>query len=333
MGKAHKKRGERLFAIRTILWGSSPVNNNDAQWPIMESGEHQFPFMCEIPMVNYPPTFRHHLASCEFELMACLDRPGIRPFQTIPISLRYEPYILSSPIKSPQIYQEKYRMSNKVKVLVTLLKGSHFNLLDSDTMNIQLSLISLINNYTIPLDLLGHIEVYLKREVTVTHGSYHRSDTMVMSHVEQSTFSVGTNPMKDGGIKTWSIQLPIPTEFSKNNSVTILKNFSVLGMTPTLNFSRHIKMDYKLYITAKVKNGLIATKRQLFCIPIQFGTIAAGQQLPSSLVSYRDPQVTADTTFNTKPRFLKPLNIEEQLPAYNEDLSPPTYSTILRTFR
>lgn len=294
----------------------------------MEAGLHQFPFMCELPMVNYPPSFRHHLASCEFELLAILERPGIRPFQTAPYFLWYEPYVLSSPIKSPDIYQEKLRISNNYKVEVTLLKGCHFNLLDTnsaDILKIRLSIIPLGSSAAAAPDMLNHIEAYIKREVNVTHGSYKRSDTMVMTHIDQSQFGVAHHK---NGVRTYYIRLPIPSQLNKNNNATILKNFSMLGMTPTLNFSRHIKMDYKLYITAKLKSGLIATKKQLFCIPIQFGTVAPGEQLPSSLLSYRDPQVISDTTLETKPKFVKPPSVQEQLPAYDEDLSPPLYAHI-----
>ncbi|KAK4512975.1 uncharacterized protein ATC70_003686 [Mucor velutinosus] len=324
IGKANKKRGERLFAIRTILWGKPSCQNN--LWPLIESGEHVFPFMCEIPMVNYPPTFRHHLASCEFELLASLERPALRPFQTVPYQVRYEPFIESKSIKLPNIYQEKLRLDNTHNVVVTLVKGCDYNILDSrtETMKVQLSIINLQkgkqhqdNNAA----LFNHIEAYVKREVDVTHGSYHRADTMVMTHVEQSKFGVGNHR----GACTYYINIPIPIEISKKNNPTILRNFSVLGMTTTTNFSKHIKIEYKLYITAKVRHGLMWAKRQLFCIPLHFGTVAPGEQLPSTLVSYRHPSVTSDTTLSTKPKFIRPPSLEEQLPAYDEETPPPVY--------
>lgn len=313
-----------MFAIRTILWGKPACQGE--LWPLIESGEHLFPFMCEIPMVNYPPTFRHNLASCEFELLASLERPALRPFQTIPYQLRYEPFIESKSIKSPNIYQEKLRLDNTHNVVATLVKGRDYNILDNrtETMKVQLSVINLQkdkqnqdNNAT----LFNHIEAFVKREVNVTHGSYHRSDTMVMTHVEQSKFGVGNHH----GARTYYINIPIPIEISKKNNPTILKNFSVLGMTTTTNYSKHIKIEYKLYITARVRHGLIWTKRQFFCIPLHFGTVAPGEQLPSTLVSYRDPSVTSDTTLSTKPKFIRPPILDEQLPAYDEEHSPPVY--------
>ncbi|KAI7892095.1 uncharacterized protein EV154DRAFT_562741 [Mucor mucedo] len=320
--EAHtRKRGERLFAIKTVLWGST-ARRNEEQWPLIESGEHQFPFMCEIPMVNYPPTYRNHLASCVFELMACLDRPGIRPFQTVPTTIRYEPYIVSTTNILPNIYQQEALINNH-KVLVTLSKGCSFNLLDRNSDLIKLQLF-----VTRPIELFSHIEVFIKRNIQVSFGAYQRSDSMVMSHVEQSSF--GVERKSENGC-TYYIRLPIPTEISKHNNPTILKNFSVFGMTPSFDFSRHVKMDYKLHITAKIKTGLISSKRELFAIPLHFGTVASGEPLPPNLLSYRDPQVIQDTTLSTKPRFIKATLPEEQLPAYDHDLSPPEYSSGLRS--
>ncbi|GAA5796506.1 hypothetical protein EDC94DRAFT_695904 [Helicostylum pulchrum] len=308
-----RKRGQRLFAIKTVLWGAVTGSNNSMQWPIMETGEHQFPFMCEIPQVNYPPTFRHHLASCEFELLACLDRPGIRPFQTIPYALRYEPFVFSPIIPAP--YKETIELNQANKVLVTLPNGCYFNLLDADTDILKIQVSSAVQ-------AISQIEASLKREVIVRHGSYSQRDTMVMSHVEQSRFGVVKN---EDGSCTYYIRLPVPSEVSKNNNSSILRNFSVLGMTPSLCFSKYIKMDYKLYVTAKVKYGLISTRKQLCSIPIHFGTTSYGQTLSENLLSYRDRQVTMDTSLRTKPRFIKPGIVQEQLPAYDEDLSPPEY--------
>lgn len=273
-------------------------------------------------MVNYPPTYRNHLASCVFEIMACLDRPGIRPFQTVPTTIRYEPYVVSTHIRSPNIYQQEALINNH-KVLVTLSQGCCFNLLDRNSDLIKLQLF-----VTRPIEMFSHIEVFIKRNIRVSFGGYQRSDSMVMSHVEQSSFGVEN---KNVNGCTYYIRLPIPTEISKHNNPAILKNFSVFGMTPSFDFSRHVTMEYKLHITAKMKNGLIPTKRELYSIPLHFGTVATGEPLPPNLLSYRDPQVIQDTTLSTKPRFLKARIIEEQLPAYDHDLSPPEYSSRLRS--
>ncbi|KAI8385735.1 hypothetical protein BD560DRAFT_322149 [Blakeslea trispora] len=320
IGKENKKKGERLFAIRTILWGL-PEQDVTSQWPIIEAGDHQFPFTCELPMVNYPPTFRHHLVSCQFELIAYLERPGIRPFQTLPCYVPFEPFLVSSSFKQPQIYQEKARLSDKDRVILSLHQGCHYNLLDTHLMQLTLLSCPSSSRGSDHGDILSHIEVFIKRQVDVTHGSYFRSDTMVMCHVEQSAFQVH----KKGQGTVYSVSLPVPSRIHPSLPSVIQKNFDLMGMTTTVNFSKHVKMSYSLHVTAKVKQGLRWTKKQLFCVPLHFGTMARGEQVPSSLVSYRDTTVVGDETLYTKPRFLKAPKLDEQLPAYDAEISPPPF--------
>ncbi|KAI8337391.1 hypothetical protein EDC96DRAFT_450310 [Choanephora cucurbitarum] len=315
IGKENKKKGERLFAIRTILWGL-PEQDETSQWPIIEAGDHQFRFTCELPMVNYPPTFRHHLASCQFELIAYLERPGIRPFQTLPCYVPFEPFLISTPYKQPQLYQEKARLSDKDRVILLLRQGCHHNLLDTHSES----------NDSHGAEghgggMLSHIEVFIKRQVDVTHGSYFRSDTMVMCHLEQSAFQMH----KKGQATAYSLCLPVPSRIHPSLPPIVQKNFDLMGMTTTIGFSKHVKMSYSLHVTAKVKQGLRWTKKQLFCVPLHFGTMARGEQVPSSLVSYRDTAVIEDETLHTKPRFLRIPKLDEQLPAYDAEMPPPPF--------
>jgi hypothetical protein len=290
---------------------------------VLEAGEHRFPFMCELPMVNYPPTFRHHLASCEFELIGSIERPGIRPFQTVPLALRYEPYIVSESLKVPEPFLGKKTISNQTKALVTLPSGAYVNLLDSRAANIPIKL-AVYDSSGSTQCVASHIDAYIERTIHVKHGTYQKSDTSIISHADASTFKV-LDQWHSKGNRFYHIKLPLPTELTIHKNHLASKNFSVLGMTTCLNFSKHIRLEYQLCITCKVKHGLISTKKQLFKIPLQVGTLSPGLQAPSSLVSYRDPQVTDDHSLLTKPKFLKPMHLDEQLPAYNEERSPPEY--------
>lgn len=316
-----KKKGDQFFAVRTTLWGihnHQQEDNEDNKWPVLEPGDHQFPFMCEIPMVNYPPTFRHHLAACEFEMMASLERPGIRPFQTIPFSIRYEPYILSTlHSKYPDIYQQQKVMESHT-LRLCLLKGREYNILDTDTMPIQLHIQgdhSTINQF----------QIYLKRKVRIEYGSYQQSDSMVMSYMEQNKFKRSSN--NNNGSSVYNIALPIPIEKAKKQDEILSKNFSVLGMTVTDTLSRYVQIEYQLQVSARIKQNIIWSKSKLlFSIPLHFGTIIA-PQLPHNLLHYRDPEVVNDTTLLTKPKFIKVprQQYQEQLPLYTEDVPPPMY--------
>ncbi|CEG69149.1 hypothetical protein RMATCC62417_05274 [Rhizopus microsporus] len=316
----NKKVRERLFSIRTTLWGTSSIS--DYQWPMLEPGKHRFQFLCELPLINYPPSFRHHLASCEFEFLASLERPGIRPFQTVPVFIRYQPLVLTSPLKSPRPHREETVFNNQTVAMI-LPKGCNYNINDythKSTMDVHLS----FSQHT----PINHIEAIIKREIHVSYGSYQQTDTMVMSHTDQSSFCL--QQTRDEQLH-YLIQVPMPTEHNKFNSSAVQRNFSVLGMTTSLvEHSKHTRIIYKLVITAKVRHGFLYQKRTLFSTILQIGTLPHGVQVPSNVVSYTT--ITSESsTSATRPRFLYVPDIgEEQLPAYGEEPSPPKYSSCHR---
>lgn len=299
----YKKKGERLFAIRTFLWGKYTTEATN-KWPVIESGDHRIPFVCELPMVNYPPSFSHDLASCEFELVATIERPGYRPLQTPSLSIRYEPYVAISEPLTP--YYETATVSPDIKAILTLPSGCGIHLLDPDASQFQFYLDIKSENHT-----LNGLEATIVRKMEVKYGSRRRKDTMVMCH--------------SGHLSNRHVVLNLPTKLNQHKIQLSSKSFSFLGMTTSLSFSRFITLEYQLVVTCKVKQGLISTKKQLFCVPLSVGTLPPGEQVPSTISYYRDPHVTSDSTLLTKPKFLKAIPQEEQLPAYTAEGSPPIY--------
>ncbi|KAI9244308.1 hypothetical protein BY458DRAFT_529776 [Sporodiniella umbellata] len=306
---SNRKVRVRLFSVKTVLWGSP--NTSTERWPVISPGKHQFFFLCELPLVNYPPTFRNHLASCEFEVVASLERPGIRPFQTVPIDIRYQPLIITTPLKIPPVYQKEITVSN-TKVVMTLPKGTSYNLLDSQGGLIDIELF-----FSGGHSYISHLEASLKRQINVSCQDYQQADSMTLTHVEQSTMKLD-NP------KNYFIQIPIPTEKSPFNTPAIQRNFSVLGVTTSLlEHSKYTQITYTLLITARVRCGLLFQKRTLFSTDIQLGTLSPGLQVPSNVISCSS--VPSNATILTKPRFLYVPGHQEQLPAYQDECPPPQY--------
>ncbi|RCI07294.1 hypothetical protein CU098_014015 [Rhizopus stolonifer] len=307
----NRKVRVRLFAVRTVLWGSPNVTGS--QWPVVEPGQHRFPFLCELPLVNYPPTFRHHLASCEFEILATLERPGIRPFQTIPVDIRYQPLVLTTSLKIPPAYQEEVNISN-TKIIMTLPRGISYNLLDANSRG---CLIDVKLTFPDGHPSISNMEASLRRQVHVSCRDYQQTDSMTMTHVEQSAFRTHE--------KSYYIKIPIPTENNPLNTPAIQRNFSVLGMTTSLvGHSRYTQVTYRLVITARIRHGFLFHKRTLFYTVIQMGTLSPGAQVPSSVFSCSS--VPSNATMSIKPRFLYVPGTQEQLPAYQDEPSPPQYS-------
>ncbi|KAG1049191.1 hypothetical protein G6F43_008465 [Rhizopus delemar] len=239
-----------LFTVKTILWGLSSISGT--RWPMIEPGNHQFQFLCELPQVNYPPTFKHHLASCQFELVASLERPGTRPFQTVPVLLHYQPLVLTTPHKIPRVYHEQISFFNHT-IIMSLPKGCSYNLLDTHHIDLQL-----LSNGPI-----STIEASLRRDIQVDH---QQKETEVISY----SSSLHTKTTSDGK-HIQLVRIPI-----KNGTMT------------TSFISQHTRIIYRLVVTAKVRHGLFFHKRTLFSVVLQMGTLPFGLQVPSSVISYSD---------------------------------------------
>ncbi|KAG0171658.1 hypothetical protein DFQ28_000481 [Apophysomyces sp. BC1034] len=281
-GKPGKREG-RLFAVRTILWG--PACANESVWPILEAGEHNFPFMCEMPLVNYPPSFHHHFVACHFTMVASLERPGIRPFQTEPCHVPYLPVLETCPSKRAVAYH------NRIKVL-------------THTVDISLPTLSLnvAGNTTLPIRIcvddvstITHVHITLNRYLRVSHGKYNRTETWLIQQQEQRLSSSVTD-----------IIFPIST------------------VSPTLTYSNHCSIKYKLNVSVKFRNSWLSRKKNLVTIPLFFGTLDRGICAPANLMRFTDELVERDRTLLTKPKFLRPVPEDNFLPPYDPK-RPPEY--------
>lgn len=103
MGWGRTRKQAVIFSVRLLVWGQPP---SATTWPVLESGIHFFPFWCEMPMVNYATTCSRPHTSQEpyqtvMELVASLERPGDRPFQTEPCYVSFRPVVPTPPIPRP----------------------------------------------------------------------------------------------------------------------------------------------------------------------------------------------------------------------------------------
>ncbi|KAM3579682.1 hypothetical protein VKS41_007768 [Umbelopsis sp. WA50703] len=81
-----------FFAVRTMLVGKDRPSE-------ITTGTHRYPFAIQLPMVNYPPSFEHHLCKCSFRLVVVLQVEN-QPRRYCERQIRYIPYIETSPLKS-----------------------------------------------------------------------------------------------------------------------------------------------------------------------------------------------------------------------------------------
>ncbi|KAI8393912.1 uncharacterized protein BYT42DRAFT_552650 [Radiomyces spectabilis] len=301
LGWSKKAKSQRLFAVRTILWGASEAGHRPHNaWPVMEAGEHAFPFMCEMPLVNYPPSFRHYLVNVVFSLIAVIERPGQRPFQTEPYLIQYQPVVETHRSKLPILYRDEARVTNQISARIAL-PGLAYTITDAPiVIPLKFSLCNVKSKLP-----MAKVRVLLQQKIRITNGKSLR--------VKAATVHVAEHSFRSCKADT--------------ESMTFRLRLQPEEITPNLTYSERLKIEYTLIMTVKLRHGLLVTKRTLFEVPIWFGTLMSGAQPPVDLVNFTDDQVMHDSTLQTKPKFLRSPNLDEEyhLPPYDA-IKPPEYA-------
>ncbi|KAI8145195.1 hypothetical protein BJV82DRAFT_605268 [Fennellomyces sp. T-0311] len=218
---------DRVFTVRTILWGN-PTTQTVRSWPIMEPGIHLFPFTCAMPNVNYPPSsLNNPLVNYAFHLVATLERPGLRPFQTEACPVLFQPRIMTAVVSSA--FQEE-RQLGPVSVTVAL-----------PTMTFHIG--DIVRVHIRSTDVI-HVSVALEQHFKVTTSTFHHSKTMVVKHVERRMdqgdilipLDEGIAPVFNYGRKVdMRYQIKIITKSRQGTLQTKKKTFHVpvyIGTTP-----------------------------------------------------------------------------------------------------
>jgi hypothetical protein len=159
---------------------------------------------------------------------------------------------------------------------------------------------------------LSHLQVYIKRYYSINYKTFSRNEATVIAQYDHA-------------------KLPSVCPCSINMKLDIPSSLEELP--PTVNYSPHLTIDYKLVVSVKIRHGPIQLKKKLFEMPILFGTLPAGTRAPRQLEPYSNI-VENRSSLENVPHFIrpepKPSDEDEFLPAYDSDGVPPEYDSNLR---
>lgn len=298
-----KEDDNRLFAIRTMLWGlPTGVDIPVEAWPILPVGEHNFPFVCQMPVINFPPTFHHHLIATAFNMIVSVEKAYENlPILSKPVPVYFQPIVETIPIKILHAFTEETKITNHVSAHVSVPRLA-YNIYDK--------------NQSIPVTIQFHshhqehihisqLRVYIKRYYSINYKTFSRNEATVVAHYDHPRA-----PTTCPSTVTMKLDLPAQEE-----------------LPATLTYSPHLTVEYKLVVSVKIRHGPIHVKKKLFEMPIIFGTLPAGTRAPRQLESYSNI-LENRSAIHSKPTFLRPepkSEEEECLPAYDDTL-PPAYN-------
>lgn len=302
-----KSHDDRLFAIRTILWGlpsgcTIPVE----AWPVLETGEYNFPFVCQMPVINFPPTFQHHLIATAFNMVVSVEKAG-EPSAILskPAPVYFQPIIETIPIKNLRAFTDESRLTTHVITQVSVPRLA-YNMYDKNqSISVTVQFIS-DNPHEEQSMSMSQLRVYIKRYYSINYKTFSRNEATIITHYDHPKLPTSTP-------STVTMKLDLPTCQSE--------------LPATLTYSPHLTIEYKLVVVAKVRHGPINVKKKLFEMPIMFGTLPAGTRGPRQLEPY-SALVDNRSILHSKPQFLRPetdSQDEEFLPAYDSEGIPPAY--------
>ncbi|CEP12066.1 hypothetical protein [Parasitella parasitica] len=301
-----KSTDDRLFAVRTVLWGlPSGVNIPQDAWPILDAGEHTFPFVCQMPVINYPPTFHHHLIATAFNMVVSISKAGeSSPILSKLIPICFQPIIETIPIKNLHAFTESHRLTSHITTLVSVPRLA-YNITDKN-QSVPVTVQFTSGHSSDEHFPISQLRVYIKRYYSINYKTFSRNEATMIAHNDYPKLPA-TCPC------TVSMKLALPNQEE---------------LPATLSYSPHLTIQYKLVVSVKIRHGPIHVKKKLFDMPIVFGTLPAGTRAPRQLESYSDI-VENRASINNKPHFLRPQprnqNDEEFLPVYDGEGVPPAY--------
>lgn len=245
-------------------------------------------------MINYNISFQHQSYSSFFTLQSAVVRVSESvPEFTDVYPIEFMPFVATSLHK--EVHTEAIAVDHVMAEIIMPETG----FLAGETATFQLRLTP---KGQCAQNKILSVNAKLKQIISVGYEGYFRMDR---NDIATTKF---TAP------ETLPATLPM--------EITIPKT-----VLPSITYSFHLKIIYQLYVTVQIKSSSVFRHKLKFNVPITIGTLGRGISPPRELLSYTDREVVCEGGMRFKPRFL--LNEQcddDELPAYDGEDSPPTYT-------
>ncbi|KAI7854830.1 hypothetical protein BDC45DRAFT_556741 [Circinella umbellata] len=300
-----------IFSVRARLPSSS-----SSIW-LNPGTIYRFPFVCQFPMVNFPPTFQHPLLESKYTLLATVNDI----YKSKPFSVDFEPCVETSPYAKIQMYNY-----TRDRIRFSLVTGLYYQLQKDTLIRMRIDKLSLsssssstdssssLSSSSTMSSLLSFSTVSIALKQILTIGYRNQPDPHKES-ITLSSIDIGSsNQQQQQEDAHVVVELPIPIDLVRLPTLTTMSSF-------------RFQIAYKIIVSNKIRCGPIVIQRKLFEVPITIGTLPHGTTVSPDLLSYADEHVAQDMTTRAKPRLvISSIQRDDNdvLPAY-DDTRPPIY--------
>ncbi|KAI7907508.1 uncharacterized protein BX663DRAFT_491129 [Cokeromyces recurvatus] len=305
---------ENIFCVQHILWES-----NEQALTLNKRSEYSFPFIVQMPLIQFPPSVNHPNYQCDYQIIAILDTPSSllkgtsQPIRTF-TSILYMPFIDTTLLKSPFMAEaQKGPLSVKVRMhTCDYVPNDSLSLyIRVDSSNNKTSLKKRISG----TESLSYVSIKLKliQIMHVVAFDDISDQTRVITTKTHKLLLINTLDNQQSSYCEADLKLAIPAD-----------------ITPSYDYGRLVRFSYRLQINVEQKRlfgGIWNYNVRLNDIPITIGTLGYGIKSSSDLEAYSVFQQEGSDT-NLKPKFIKVIEYEDALPIYDPSQLPSYESFI-----
>lgn len=333
---------KQFFGSQKYIW------NSKYQEDLTVMKKHSFPFIIQLPMVQFPPTMDFPNYKCYYIISAyidekdnsnnnnnnnnndTLDRVNINGLKEYNQPIIYMPFLETCLFKTPltQLIPPKIKSKNN--------KDQH------------LSIDQHIKITTYALDYVPGDSIKLKLVVPnyffqLNNDCAFSSMSMELIQTVESSNQIHRSIISNKQISLSSL---LPTTASSSSSYKIIKELEFplsSDLTPSITFSNAVSVSYSLNIQFhENKTNLLSffttssAQHYKLQLPIRVGTLGYGIRPSEELQVYSIFKTTFEKNnmddsrpLLPHPTFLQHVEYEESLPVYEPGSELPTYDSFL----
>ncbi|CEI94519.1 hypothetical protein RMCBS344292_08728 [Rhizopus microsporus] len=311
----------QLFGSQRVLWRRQDTDSS--QKNLEPDTEAIFPFIIELPMIQFPPSSRTVSSDkmfsyqSDFVLSVFLDPTnGKEPIMKSHKSVLYMPFVETMLFKKPVIISPKSSQGSSSESDVTV-SMSAMDYLPGDAIQAKMLLKNAAKSQAESVSVkLYQIQTWKKVPDMIKKGKVPTTEKKYKQLIASNTIKLfGCKDQGQSSNKsissTFDISLPIPVETA-----------------PSFSYSPIFSIGYQLQISIKQKK-IWSTLLELPDIPIIIGTLGYGIRSSQELKVYSAFKSVFDqgqdnTDALPVPRYLQVVEYEDCLPPYENQRLPLT---------
>ncbi|KAI8374701.1 uncharacterized protein BYT42DRAFT_646631 [Radiomyces spectabilis] len=292
-------RHQQFFGTQRILWDSN--NSSSSSHSNSQGLRDSYPFILQMPMVQFPPSMDCCRYKCSFRLTATLDMMNAGQKSLVTHKpVHYMPFVETCLLKTPLIKDLGDAQDDHIKV-----KMNSLDYLPGDTIQVTaLSLSGARRGDTLTLTLY-RVTTFMNQEDAIPNQIH---------QICSKKTALNGNTSVDCGLE-------LPND-----------------LIPSFSYGRVIAISYKLHLAlGRAKSGLskLLVSVPSLELPVTIGTLGYGVRAAQDLQVYTMFQSVFDDPAQPSsspspvlpvPKFIRVVEYEDALPQYEATRLPSYYS-------